>query len=251
MFSKLIRKMYNLLLIPFTFKNWPQVIGYVLSIIFSIGDNKHKIGTVILRNGITLKIRLLNTLDLGSVMETHQRTIYTPLFMKIPENARIIDIGASIGDFGVFCASSFIDVHVYCFEPMKEAFELMQKNIKLNDYGEHIIPFNLAISDIEGTIRFGDHTYKAITIRKVFEQNCIDRCDLLKIDIEGAEYKVLLNTPVEVFNLINAIAMECHIVDTDKDLIALTNHLTKVGFNVKSTKITAHNICYLYATKHK
>src|SRR3990172_7496415 len=229
MFSKLIRKIYNFMQIPRTFKNWPQVIRYVLSIILSISDNKHKIGAVILRNGKLLKIRLINTLDLGSVMETHQRKIYTPSFIKIPANPIIIDIGASIGDFGVFCASSFNDVRVYCFEPMKEAFELMQENIKLNNYGKNIIPYNLAISDIEGTIRFGANIYNAITIKKIFQQNKLDKCDLLKMDIEGAEYNVLLNTPVEVLKTINAIAMECHIVDTDNELIHLTNHLTETG----------------------
>lgn len=249
MLSKIARKINNLLRVPVTFKNWLHVVGYVFSISLFSKSSKNKIGTVILRSGRSIKIRLANTFDLGTVIETHQRKVYTPAHIRIPENAKIIDIGASIGDFGVFCASSFKNPTVYCYEPGSEAFQLLKQNIQLNQLESRIKPFNLAISDREGTISYGTEIFNAITIGQILAQNKIDRCDLLKMDIEGAEYTVFLNTPLDILSSVHAIAMECHIFGSDKDLHNLQSYLTKAGFSVNHSKINAHNICYLYATR--
>ena len=249
MFSKLIRKFNNFIHIPLTFRNWPRVILYVASILLRGNAYRNSIGTVILRNGQSLKIRLANTLDLGSVMETNQRKVYTPPFIQIPENAKIIDVGASIGDFSIFCATYYKNAAVFCYEPMSEAFELLLENVRSNKLEGHIKPYNLAVSDKEGTIKFGDVIYKAISFRQIFEQNKIDKCDLLKMDIEGAEYTVLLNCPADVLKTINAITMECHYFDTNNDLDNLVRYLSETGFNVKTTSMNVHKICYLYATR--
>lgn len=250
MFSKLARKFSNFLRIPLAFRNWIQVMGYVLSVYVPVSVLKKNTGIVISRKGAKFKIRLLNALDLGSIIETHQRKVYTPNIIKVPDNATIVDIGASIGDFSVFCAVSFKNAKCFCFEPTQNAFELCENNILLNNLTGKIRAYKLAISDKSGKITIGEGTYDSVTVEDIFLKHQINKCDLLKMDIEGAEYNALLNTPVNILRKINAIAMECHIFDKGENLRSLQDHLKNAGFNMTTTKITAHNVCYLYAVRH-
>lgn len=249
MFSKLARKFSNFLRIPLVVKNWIQVMGYVLSAYMPVSIPKKNAGIVILRKGAKFKVRLENNWDLGSIIETHQRKVYTPDIIKIPDNATIVDIGASIGDFSVFCAVSFKNAQCFCFEPTQNAFELCENNILLNNLTDKIRAYKLAVSDKGGKIIIGEGAYDSVTVEDIFLKHQINKCDLLKMDIEGAEYKALLNTPVNILRRINALAMECHIFDNGENLRSLRGHFENAGFNVTTTKITAHNVCYLYATR--
>jgi len=56
MFSKLTRKFSNFLRIPVVFKNWIQVMGYVLSVYLPVPGLKKKVGIVVLRKGTSFKI---------------------------------------------------------------------------------------------------------------------------------------------------------------------------------------------------
>jgi hypothetical protein len=250
MFSKLIRKVSNFLMVPFIFKNWIQVIGYVLSVYIPIPALKKNTGVVTLRKGTKFKIRLINALDLGSIIETHQKKVYTPKIFNIPDNAKIVDIGSSIGDFSVFCSFSFKNAKCFCFEPIHNAFEICKENIILNKLDNKINAYRLAVSDKNGEIAIGGDICDSVTLEEIFKEIQIDRCDLLKIDIEGAEYNALLCTPMNILYRINAIAMECHIYDNSENLYSLRDYLINAGFNVIITKIACHNVCYLYAMRH-
>jgi len=50
----------------------------------------------------------------------------------------------------------------------------------------------------------------AVTIPEIFAENGLERCDLLKMDCEGAEYDIIYNCPSEVLGRIERIAMEVH-----------------------------------------
>lgn len=244
MLLKILRKLHNFFLLPLTFKNWLRVVLYILSPV------KPETGLAVLRNGQRLRLRLTNTLDIGSVIETYKRKVYTPSFFKIPENPVIIDIGASIGDFSVYCAYTFKNAEVFSYEPTPEAFKLVNENIRLNNLEDNIKVFPLAVSGTKKKISIGAELYESASIEDIFKYNKIDRCDLLKMDIEGGEYETLLNTRKEVLKKINKIAMECHIFGTVKDLSKLKDYLIKTGsFEVITTPINIHNICYLYAIR--
>ena len=242
MFSKIFRKLHNFILIPFTFQNWIQVIGYVLFV-------SNKTGIVVLRGGQKLKIRLSNYLDIGSIIEVYQRKEYSPPFLYISDNATIIDIGASIGDFSVYCASSFDGSKILSYEPDENAFELLRKNIQLNHLENKITPYPFGISGTRTKIKIGTNRYNSISVEDVFKENNIEKCDLLKVDCEGMEYEILLSTSKEILQCINAMVMECHIYDKGENLSNLRKYLTEAGFYVTTTDVTAHNVCYLYAIK--
>ncbi len=246
MFSKVLRKILNFIRIPFTFKNWGHVIVYVLSIYLST-NSRQGTGLVILKGGQKLRIRLKHLYDIGSIIETCQRKVYCPSTFRMPDKATIVDVGASIGDFSVCCASSFRCAKVFSYEPDKDAFELLKENISLNLLEDRVKPYPLAVSGVSGKITIGREFFDATSIEEIFTKNKIGSCDFLKMDIEGAEYDVLLKTPKEILKRINTIAMECHIYDRGENLNRLRTYLIETGFDVTTTKVTAHNVCYLYA----
>ncbi len=240
MLSKIFRKLHNFILIPFTFQNWIQVIGYILLI-------SSKTGFVVLRGGQKLKVRLSNFADIGTIIEIYQRREYSPSFLRISDNATIIDIGASIGDFSVYCASSFDRSKILSYEPDENAFKLLKENIQLNHLENKIKPYPFGISGTRGKI--GTNLNNYISIEDVFKENNIEKCDLMKLDCEGMEYEILLNTSKETLQCISALVMECHIYDKGENLSNLRKYLTETGFCVTTTGVTAHKVCYLYAIK--
>lgn len=247
MFSKLYRKISNFFRIPFTFKNWTHVMWYVLS--FYLTKGSRSTGFVLLRDGQRLKIRLSNNLDVSSVIEVYNRKEYSPSFISKPVGGKVIDVGASIGDFTICAASLWRASRVFAYEPNLSAYELLKENIGYNKLNDKVVTFPLAVSDQRGQIRVGEHAYNSVSIKDIFVDNEIECCDVLKMDIEGAEYVAFFNTPIEILKRINAIVMECHVYNKDQDPDKLKDYLAGAGFDVITTGINAHKICYLYARR--
>ena len=84
---------------------------------------------------------------------------------------------------------------------------------------------------------------------QVFLENQIESCDLLKMDIEGYEYKIFELMDVKTLCLIKRITMECHFpanLDESK-LKALINRLRSHGFIIEIKKILSNNtVVFLY-----
>jgi hypothetical protein len=51
---------------------------------------------------------------------------------------------------------------------------------------------------------------EATTLADVYEQYAITRCDLLKLDCEGAEYEILYRCPDAIFSATAGIVLEIH-----------------------------------------
>jgi hypothetical protein len=63
------------------------------------------------------------------------------------------------------------------------------------------------------------------------DENAIEKCDLLKMDCEGAEYDILYNCPPEYLRRIDQIAMEVHSgQQKDQNIEALEAFFRKQGF---------------------
>lgn len=246
--KKFYRKLFNFSLIPIVFKNWHEIMTYALCHFLMKPAEITKL-VVELRRGQRIKIKSL--LDLGSVIEIFHEQTYTRKYFQIPEDATVIDIGASIGDFSIFCCTTFSNCTCYSYEPSIEAFELSKENIRLNKLDEKIHPFQLAISDQRGTAEIGSQVFSAITLDDIFAQNRIQKCHLMKMDIEGAEYKILLNAPKEVFDRIEALALEYHLYEGDEAFIRLRDFLSNHFDRVVATPANANRVGYLYAYKSR
>ena len=172
------------------------------------------------------------------------------------------DVGASSG---VYCLlAAFIpSMRVFAFEPAAEAFRLLRSNLFLNGLQESVRAFNLAISDTDAdaTLKMpgnpGESGLATLGTPKRFggarEVPCItNRLDsmeleapnLIKIDTEGCELKVLLGAEQTIrryrpeiifeYNPINSSQFDYH----PKEVLALL-----IDWGYKSfLKLDAENI---------
>lgn len=190
------------------------------------------------------------SIDKSIITEVVLKEKYFPKELNIKEGSIVIDLGAHIGIFSILIGSKFKNVKVYSVEPDKYNFKLLLEQIKINKC--NIKPFKLAISNKNGRAKLylGKHSarpsiikwimkdyyfVKTTTLKDFFDKEKIEKCSLLKIDIEGAEYNVLYSTPQRIFNIIENILFELHEVDGENK-IKLINFLKKRGFIVKINK---------------
>jgi len=122
----------------------------------------------------------------------------------------IIDVGASVGLYSLY-AKFLQNTNFYSFEPFKKSFDVLNKNIELNNI-TNVKTFNIGLSDKKETkelkISFdnyglntlGDHplrfntddvtSIEVDTIDNLFYDKNIE-VNYIKIDIEGFEYYIL------------------------------------------------------------
>jgi FkbM family methyltransferase len=118
----------------------------------------------------------------------------------------IFDIGANIGQSALKFKITFPKTKIYCFEPVKETFELLRVNTRRYD---NISCHQIALGSSEGhtTIYFtgqsntnslikpnkivGSEAVQLCTVDRFASDNQIKRVDLLKIDTEGFDLEVL------------------------------------------------------------
>ena len=132
------------------------------------------------------------------------------------EGLTVVDIGAFIGGISILCAKR--GATVYCAEPSKDNFRLLLKNIKLNSLEERIYASRVALGESKNTHHFTrlidiNHSNRASnvlrglsnsasrvnetervsiqTLKEFFSLRGIKKCDILKMDCEGAEIELL------------------------------------------------------------
>lgn len=130
---------------------------------------------------------------------------------KIKQNHVIIDVGAHIGTFSVLSAIGALKGHVFGVEPCLDSFKIFEKNVIENNL-KNVTCQNIAISDKNGETKlFYDieqgnwghsivysfseqgEIVKTVTLDAFFETNAIAKCNLIKFNCEGAEFKILMN----------------------------------------------------------
>jgi len=164
----------------------------------------------------------------------------------------VVDVGAATGDFTVHAARQCPSGTVYAFEPLPESFALLEDHVRLNGV-RNVRAFPEAIAAAEGTLELytvtglsGQHRtagagasatappirVRATTLGSALDGHGIARCDLLKLDCEGAEFEILLGMPPEVLARIARIVLEYHDHVTEHTHEELARRLTERGFDV-------------------
>lgn len=227
-------------------KNWPTYILDSFNLI-----NKEYI-TYKMNSGLKYFVRA-NTTDKGIITTVDVQDEYGLDSLALPKDAIIIDIGAQAGIFSVYASRKASKIFAY--EPILDNYNLISKNIIINQLVDKIIPFNLAVSDKKEKLRIflsKNHTaghsiygsgdnyidVQTTTLKDIFDKNKIKKCDLLKIDVEGSEYRILYSLPDRYFSKICRIHMEYHDVDNDKkNHRYLIEFLKSKGFKVKCKRL--------------
>jgi FkbM family methyltransferase len=179
---------------------------------------------------------------------------------RLPDGATVLDLGANIGAFSVYAATTARDLRILAYEPMPEFFQLLQENVRLNDVARQVTCFNLAVAGRPGPRTFvvegagvlfptlvlppgpgveRTATVACTTLAEICDANGLRRVDVLKMDCEGAEYEILYETPASCFERLKEIRMEYHDAGAPpRDLGSLTAFLRGRGYEVVLSRAT-------------
>jgi FkbM family methyltransferase len=159
----------------------------------------------------------------------------------LPEDAFILDCGAHIGLSVVYFKSICVSSHIVCFEPDDKNFDLLQKNIASHQL-KNIEAKKEAVwvedcwlnfkqegnmnSRIENIESIKEGVTKAIRLKDYLNK----KVDFLKLDIEGAEYKVLQDIR-ENLHFVTNMFIEYHGAFTqNNELLEIFEIIVKAGF---------------------
>lgn len=193
-----------------------------------------------------------STADEHVIAETVDHDLF---FSEMPEYAPregdcIMDIGAHIGVFSLYAALRVKPGIVYAIEASAETFNLLRINIVLNKIN-NISAHHLALGGHSGTCTLYHDTYtgnwghsvvrrlssrfesvSCVTLLEFFKENDIKECSLVKLNCEGSEFPILLNTPFDVLKRVQyfLVLFHCDLwtANTEDDLVA---HLEAAGFS--------------------
>jgi FkbM family methyltransferase len=196
--------------------------------------------------GYPFQVRTRNDLVL-QIKDFYDTTTAWVVFCKQEYNVTarhrlIVDLGANIGIFALFAARKSPDAKILCFEPFPSTFKRLEDNIEGNNLGDRIQCRQLAVSGSRQTRAmatggFGSTSshllepttmdsslvsVSCITFQDVLEE--VERLynsrtiDLLKIDIEGAEYELFDHVPLELLSQVQEVQMEYHFGGSKKAL---------------------------------
>lgn len=139
-----------------------------------------------------------------------------------------VDVGANVGWYSTMLSKRYSNSRVFSFEPITPVFEQLKKNIELNELN-NCYAFNLGLSDEKGELKFYfDENFSGKTsLAKTAENGVIevsakldtldqysleveslDKIDLIKCDIEGAEIKFVHGALKSIDNYRPVVFME-------------------------------------------
>ena len=182
----------------------------------------------------------------------------------------VIDIGANVGMVSILLAKQFPFLKIYSFEPLKENYDNLLKNIELNNIPDGIITAeNKAVTkdgrlinmSINSANKGGSSTadiisinsimtkencqIESITLKEIFKKYNINKLKLLKIDCEGSEYEILYNANTDILNKIENLRGEFHEnkdLTDEYDIDKLCDYVSKY---IKNYKVTKARHCFV------
>jgi FkbM family methyltransferase len=156
------------------------------------------------------------------------------------DSPRILDVGANIGLASLYFKRTFPKARISAFEPDPLISETLQKNLTAFGYCD-VDVHRVAVSDRAGTMKFssdqsdggrfsadGQEVVSVVRMRDWLEEPI----DLLKIDIEGAEFDVIRDCRDRLGN-VSRLFVEYHsFTRTPQRLPELLTILRDAGFRL-------------------
>ena len=220
-------------------RNWPRF----LLTYMRLSDRP---ATYRMRGG-DLRIAARSGVDVSTIAVVFIKEDYGPAI----GGGTVVDIGANIGVFSLFAAAE-PDTRVYAYEPVQATYAQLRENVQLNGLEERVKTFNLGVTSgsehraihlsahgspfntLYGAEGGRTEEIACVGLDRVFEATDIDRCDLLKLDCEGAEFEILLEASEGALQRVRRICVEYH-EQADRPQFrraVLVDHLATRGFRV-------------------
>jgi len=162
----------------------------------------------------------------------------------------VIDIGGHLGFFSLYASLLNPTVPIYSFEPHIGNYELLKENLKAN-HVKNVQSKQLAVSDKVEQVQLqlskedlnhsiltaieptgATQPVQTTTLERIFQKNNIGHCDLIKIDCEGSEFRLIYATPQSIFDKVSNIFLEYHDWIEGENSEELKRFLERKGFRV-------------------
>jgi FkbM family methyltransferase len=236
----------------------PRVVGLLL----------RPTATTVRIPSLDLDFRVRDFMDVWCLKETFLNRDYLVHGFQPQPGWTVVDIGAALGDFSVQCARDFGVRRVVAVEPAPSAIDRLRANLDRNGAtGVEIVGKALAREPGElwldvsgppltmGTSAEQAHErqvrVEAITPAMLFDELGVQRCDLMKLDCEGAEFDLLADPDDEVLARTDRIVAEFH-EGPGRDRATLVDTLEKAGFAVELWENVVHrDLGYLRAIRRE
>jgi len=199
------------------FKNW-----YALPLLFW-----QKPFLLKLKNGQQFYIETL--MDMWILKEVILDNCYHRFFIP-QKNWHVIDVGSSIADFSVYLSPQVNKI--IGFDPSFSRNKLARKNLIVNNCT------NVTL-----------YPEKVSNLNFLFNKLLLKKIDLLKIDCEGAEYQIILNTKPVYLKKIKRIVGEYHLFTKkmQNNFPKMLNFLKTSGFQIQLFPSPVHqNIGFIF-----
>lgn len=229
--------------------NWPLYFRYRL---FGQGGDPL---TFVTRNGIKIEVpvRIMHDFKAVFFAECYASEMPKPLL----PNSDIVDVGANIGSFTFFAAARFPDSRILSFEPDPTNFRQLQRNATLNPGRAQVM--RMAVAGASGEVILsggGSDSYTthasivskdprttsaqvaAISLADLFSNYNVERCGLLKLDCEGAEFPILYAAPDWALRRVEQMVMELHPDGPEgpNSRRGIERFLNDKGFKIRSSR---------------
>ena len=169
----------------------------------------------------------------------------------------VVDLGAHVGLFALQAAARA--ERVICVEAAADNAAVAEQNVRRNGLSDRVQVHRAAITaggqsrvtlfrsrrtyghslKASYAARWGeprDEEVAALGLAELFQQAQVDRCGLLKCDLEGAEYDVFQAAPPELLGRIERLLIEVHRLTPrleDERAARLVSQLRAAGLDVR------------------
>lgn len=191
-------------------------------------DQWMKISFVLKTQRVSLKLRWQSS-DFLVFEQVLVKKEYSPLLeFKLRKDLIILDGGANVGFTSIYFKCCLPDARIIAIEPDPDNFKMLTENINMNrlpgveclNYAlwhsnEYVHLDRNAGDSRDWSIRISDSgmiKVKSKTLSALFEELNIDKLDVLKMDIEGAELEIFERDENidSVLDCIDVVALEVH-----------------------------------------
>ena len=168
-------------------------------------------------------------------------------------DAVIMDVGANQGLYALISKCLCPRARVVAFEPLPSAFKALQANVALNDFEIECLP--VAVDEVDGEAEFYSPVDQlategsliaavsdqarletkrvtTATLASIIDSHHIQRLDLMKIDVEGTEARVLRGVGRYLRQCRPAILVEVLRNDIGAQIQELVHELDYVYFDI-------------------
>ncbi|MBL9201458.1 MAG: FkbM family methyltransferase [Opitutaceae bacterium] len=170
-----------------------------------------------------------------------------PFGRAVADGDVILDCGANIGAFAIWAAKQGPRVQVHAFEPEPENFATLVRNVELNGLCSQITCHQVGLGDREQRLAvqrcpagFTMHTLggadaagvRVATIDQMRRELGLNRCNMIKMDIEGAERVALAGAKDTLTQLAPCLSIAAYHLASDPFVLPLIVKRANVRYHV-------------------